>query len=1417
MKIRFFMKKVSLYIFSLIFVACSACLGASFLTADKAFAATYSSPQTFDGVIKSHGYDETTVVNNNLFFINFQGETNTLLVENELYGEYPYKIIEDTYNNSEYSVKNYFETTSNGKLSLKTNIIYNGEVGTPFTLNYTRSHFITGSGTTPQLISAIWNAVSEAFTLYAKSYDLDVNDDGFVDSITFLLTADPQERKVEWNTPLWPHSSTITLSSSVVDSSGQSLKLGKYNLATVEIEDYDESNNVARDPIEDSNGIKIAESSTYAHELSHVLGLSDYYIYDTMYSNTASDSEEVPVGLWDLMAYNYYQMPQHSLAYNKLQMGYIEDSNVIEIEENNTYELYPTSYWENNQITNNDVAAYYIQGQGEYSDQYFYIEYRKNDGLFDDKLPTSGLVVYRVDTGVTNSTYGGVFPGNYMAPPYSIQIMRNEVSSTNSQYLDYFGREYCAVYYANNGRNFSYVSPKSSKALANMVATGSGVGLSKIGNKIGASPTIETKHTFCYNTLIDFTWQTGDITYQVYSGSNQASISPSNVSYVNTGITIEVTGTTSDGKIQFKVDWDNLPDPETKEPATLIPASYFEDINLYNKLLSILSSYRGTTVQEIYSNDFKNFNVLDLSNANITSLAGLENLDLSNITIINLMQNSLENEDVIVLNSMAESLPKLQYVNFNLNNLQILGLNSTIRGNTKYIFGFQNYDGNLSQTEYYFSTDAQTNILSYYFNDDSMLRTSFGTSFVDIYNNTTTPGYYEYNVRFTNSNIGTSFTISFYIIDVKVQHVNIERNSAFTHGVVVSGIKEGEYSITTGAVSTITEVQNATVTYRLTIRNNASVYRTFSGTYSVVDTQAPIISSALTESENNIIIGQTFEISSLTYVITDNGLTDSSYTLKAGNLSSSDRKVVSYIIQKNIDGTWTTVSNIITTTINDEYRIVLRAVDNSGNVSEEIYIHYIIVPSSVLEENDFASSTLYSKLLAIAETNGSLILYPEVFMGVDFIDISGLGLTSLKDLEYFKFDSSTIIDAADNNLTSTSSIQNFIDSNVTILLLFNDIEEQPLTDNFIYGIQSLKDKFINERPEVGKNIIINEDYAEYFDYTITKDVSSSHGMSMLSADLNAFQEYGTYTITFTYKEDASITHTKKVEYGNISLSNEEYTLEAGLPFVRDSVIIEGLDSTDFYIEVSGAPQGALDLGSFDVTYSIYEKEDNEKVLDLVQTAIVQDTIAPEITIIGREEIYVFLGDNFMDQGVRAIDSYEGEDVEVIVDSTVNTSNIGEYTVTYKAKDSSGNLSPEITRIVNVIYYPIRGINVKLETSLYTGSTTTFEISPIVPENKLSYIDPNLNYVVYINDEEVSLNSGSYTFNKAGTYKLEVKAMTTDSLGNSRVVTSDTYTIVVKDMAFLEKYGAYLIGGMAAFIVIALVVYFVCSRRRDKII
>ncbi len=1413
------MKKNKLYIFSFIFVILSLCLGVGFLNTDNNVAMAASSLQTFDQTIKNISYGETVTVNNTLIFINFQGETNTLHNTHSRYEKKLYEVIEDTYNYSEYSVKNYFEVTSNQKLSLQTNILYNGTEGTPFTLSYDREYFLTGDGSkNPVLLTnSIWTTISTAFNSYAKNYNLDANGDGYIDSITFLLCPDPENRDVEWSSALWAHSSQFIVSSTIVDASGKNLKLGKYNLADATLDVYSGDTLINRDPLVDSNGIQIAESSTFAHELSHVLGLPDYYIYDTLYPDyTLSDYDEVPVGLWDLMAYNYYQMPQHSLAYNKMLMGYIEESNVVEVTENNVYELYPTSYWEDHQITENDVVAYYIRGQGDYTDQYFYIEYRKNYGLFDSMLPTSGLVVYRVDTNVETLTYSGVSSGNYMAPPYNIQVMRNEVSSSSSEYLRTFGQAYLKAYTSNEGRNYSYYT-LSNKGMAGSVATGlDGVGLTKIGNALNSSATAGTTQINVGTSSANLNWTTGDITYQVYSGSNQILISPENVSYENTGITIEALNITSDGKITFQIDWDNLPDPVVEEN-NLINSSEFEDINLYNKLLELLSDYRGTTVTELYTNDFKTFTILDLSNSNISSLVGLEKFNFQNLNIINLMQNDLTNTSLNLLNTLVSNYSNIEYINLNINSLELQTIPNEIESNTKFIFGFQNYNGALNKTEYYFSTDAQTNILSYYFNDDSILQTSYGTNFVDIYNNTTTPNYYEFNVRFKNSNIGSNFTIKFYIIKIVANSVTIERNSAFTEGIVVNGINKNLLTITTlSPVSTISEVQNAHVTYKVAIKNESSIYRTFTSTYTIVDTTAPTLTSSLSNQTQNILIGEKFDIKNISYNIIDNGKAETTYTLKYGMVSETDRKVVAYKIEKLSDGVWTQVSDINTSKINEEYRIILQAVDNSGNKSEEVVINYVIVPTSILQASDFASQTLYNALLNIAYTKDSQILYPEVFAGINYIDISNLNLSSLSGLEKFYFDNNTIIDASNNKLDSTNSFSDFINSDVIIFLLFNNITEKTGADNFVYGIQNLKTKYINEMPVLGTNLFIEEDYLNYFDYTITKDVSSSFGMSMLDMQTTPFTEYGTYKITFTYKNNTNITHSAKIQYGRIELRNQTYSQEAGLPFSRDDIVFEGLDNSDYYFEIKGVPNGNLNIGEFVATYEIYQNSNQEKILTLTQTVNVSDTMAPTISLIGRQEIYIYLGSTYLDQGVRASDSYDSNPA-VITTGEVNTSNVGKYYITYKAQDASGNQSNVKTRIVNVIYYPIQGINVDVETSFYTGETAVFNVSPIAPEDKMEYINPNLEYSVYVNGEKLETNKFNYKFDKAGTYKLEVKAQTTDSTGNLRIVSSDTYTIVVKDKTFIESYGAYILAGMAIFIVASIIIYFVCSNRRDKII
>lgn len=55
-----------------------------------------------------------------------------------------------------------------------------------------------------------------------------------------------------------------------------------------------------------------------------------------------------------------------------------------------------------------------------------------------------------------------------------------------------------------------------------------------------------------------------------------------------------------------------------------------------------------------------------------------------------------------------------------------------------------------------------------------------------------------------------------------------------------------------------------------------------------------------------------------------------------------------------------------------------------------------------------------------------------------------------------------------------------------------------------------------------------------------------------------------------------------------------------------------------------------------------------------------------------------------DSGVSATDNYDGDLTnKVIVTGVVNTNEVGEYIITYKVTDSSGNVAT-IKRYVNVI-------------------------------------------------------------------------------------------------------------------------------------
>ena len=124
--------------------------------------------------------------------------------------------------------------------------------------------------------------------------------------------------------------------------------------------------------------------------MSHTLGTYDlYHVNDDLN----------PVGVWDLMSDNL-KTPQQMSAYTKYRYCKWIDE-IPEISTPGTYTLNPVGG------SSKENIAYKIKPTG--SDEYFIVEYRKKAGTFDIGLPSSGLLVYRINPNVTggNLNYNG--------------------------------------------------------------------------------------------------------------------------------------------------------------------------------------------------------------------------------------------------------------------------------------------------------------------------------------------------------------------------------------------------------------------------------------------------------------------------------------------------------------------------------------------------------------------------------------------------------------------------------------------------------------------------------------------------------------------------------------------------------------------------------------------------------------------------------------------------------------------------------------------------------------------------------------------------------------------------------------------------------------------------------------------------
>lgn len=118
---------------------------------------------------------------------------------------------------------------------------------------------------------------------------------------------------------------------------------------------------------------------------------------------------------------------------------------------------------------------------------------------------------------------------------------------------------------------------------------------------------------------------------------------------------------------------------------------------------------------------------------------------------------------------------------------------------------------------------------------------------------------------------------------------------------------------------------------------------------------------------------------------------------------------------------------------------------------------------------------------------------------------------------------------------------------------------------------------------------------------------------------------------------------------------------------------------------------SIDLGQYTFQFSniVLSSETNQNISSdapsLGYLNVIEDSVAPVITLLGDTTVSIEVGDTYIDAGATAKDNYDGDITSsIIVTGSVDTNTIGIYTLSYDVTDTNGNVASTVTRTVNVV-------------------------------------------------------------------------------------------------------------------------------------
>lgn len=336
-------------------------------------------PEPIEGFNNPRGGGNVGTYNNLVFYIRFSDQQE--FTSDTTYYHNLFNNTNPGYN----SMYNYFKEVSYDMLSMPSHFFPRPPLNIVLSYQdiYPRAYFMPyDPNTNPQGYQGDNDRRSREHKLLKRAVEaiagevpanlnIDYNNDGYVDNVIFVVRGGT----TAWATLLWPH--RWVLYSEFAYINGKRVYDYNFNLET---------------------SVQNSGVGVLAHEMFHSLGGPDLYHYTTQ--------PVTPIGAWDLMAQNL-NPPQSVGAYMKFRYG-MWISSIPEITECGVYTLNPVTSSQNN--------CFKIASPNSSSD-YFVLEYRRKTGTFEGSVPTSGLLIYRVNSDMDGQ-------GNAQGPPDELYVYR---------------------------------------------------------------------------------------------------------------------------------------------------------------------------------------------------------------------------------------------------------------------------------------------------------------------------------------------------------------------------------------------------------------------------------------------------------------------------------------------------------------------------------------------------------------------------------------------------------------------------------------------------------------------------------------------------------------------------------------------------------------------------------------------------------------------------------------------------------------------------------------------------------------------------------------------------------------------------------------------------------------------------------